>query len=103
MGTPDAVTVNEVRITQWKNGTPSENGSDVVQFTVDYTILWKSVLHPLGGGYTKARSTYNVAEDEIIPEGNLILGTNAKRLKAGQVVGLLKLGHIAKLALLFIH
>jgi hypothetical protein len=57
IGKATGVTVTVVKITQWKGGTPTGQADDVLQFIVDYTVLWKSPLHPKGGGHTEARST----------------------------------------------
>jgi hypothetical protein len=91
-GKPNAVTVTAVKITQWKNGEATEEFGDVVQFTVDYMVLWRSKLHPLGGGHTEARSTYVVSNKEVTPVSNIIVSTNALRLTSGQTVGILKIG-----------
>jgi hypothetical protein len=59
-GKATAVTVTDAKVTQWQNGTDTEQPKDIVQFTVDFTIQWSSVLHPNGDGHTDARNTYQL-------------------------------------------
>jgi len=94
-GHATAITVTGVKITQWKNGKATELGSDVVQFTVDYTILWSSILHPKGTGHTEARNTYSVTEKKIIPVGRTLLNSNGKHTSDNQGTDLV---HLAELA-----
>jgi hypothetical protein len=94
-GHATAITVTGVKVTQWRNGVATEQGSDVVQFTVDYTILWSSILHPKGTGHTEARSTYSVTENKIVPVGRTIVSTNGKHTADNQGTDLI---HLAELA-----
>lgn len=94
-GHATAIIVTGVKATQWRNGVATEQGSDVVQFTVDYTILWSSILHPKGTGHTEARNTYSVTENKIVPVGRTIVSSNGKHTADNQGTDLI---HLAELA-----
>ena len=77
-GTATAVTVTGAKVTQWKGGVDTEQPADIVQFTVDFTILWSSILHPHGTGHTVARNTYQVSNGQLQIVGRQIISTNGK-------------------------
>jgi hypothetical protein len=86
-GTATAVTVSDVKVTQWKGGTDTEQPNDVVQFAVHYTIYWSSFLHH-GNGFTEARSVYSVTSGKLVCVGNQVINTNGKFLKGEVPSGL---------------
>lgn len=85
-GTVTGVAVQEVTITAWKQGLPTNRIGDIRQFAVRLTLYWKSPLRP--DGYTTIRLVFDTAAGRCTEEQ--VLATNgAPGTEAGELTGYL--------------
>jgi hypothetical protein len=95
VGTARNIKINDVTITNWSAG-ESRTVDDVRQFTVTYTIYWKSPL--IDDGFTKAIRAFDVEVDRwldpkvLTTNGttNAQVGDGAKEFIGGFAEGFLK-------------
>ena len=69
IGTAKSVIVHDVTITSWKPGHTARRLEDVLQFTVRYTLYWKSPLTT--DGYTKVSETFDTETQRYV-QGQLL-------------------------------
>ena len=72
VGTATSVTLHELSVTKWKNGTDTNRMDDVREFSVRYTLYWTGPLTTKG--FTKITQTYDMESQRYT--GGSILFTN---------------------------
>jgi len=71
IGTAKSIVVHEVNVDSWKHGKATNQESDIIRFTVRYTLFWEGPITT--DGYTKIESTYDMESQRWTTK---VLGTN---------------------------
>jgi hypothetical protein len=90
VGNAIGVTIEDVKVTAWKNGRPTNRKADIRQYAVKFTLHWTSPLHN-NNGYTTIEYTIDAEKNRCINEK--ILSTNGTTNEEATEIAV-KLGYI---------